>query len=88
MVAELIVRYFGSLDERVEGYFGRENEELHRSVATCAIRLVIFFLYIIVHGKRRFDREEALLLKMLFIGAVCEMFSLRGWDAMPRIGLY
>lgn len=88
VVVELIVKSFGSLDERVEHYFGRENEELRRSVATCAIRFAIFFLYIVVHGRRRFDSEESLLLKMLFIGAVCEMFSLRGWDAMPRLGLY
>jgi hypothetical protein len=87
-LSSYIVQYLGSLDDRVEGYFGSADEELNRSFSTCIIRFVIFFLFIIVCGRKVFTKEETIWVNMLFIGAIFELFSIKGWAGMPRLGLY
>ena len=94
-VGDFIVRTFGDLDERVEGYFG-EQKEWERSAMNCTIRFTIFFLYLFVcmatRGRRGvkhiFTEEETILMNLLLIGTIFEMFSLQGWGGMTRLGLY
>ena len=95
-VGDFIVRTFGRLDERVEGYFG-EQKDWERSAASCTIRYSILLLYYVVcmvsrGGFKRagyvFTSEETILINLLLIGTIFEMFSLQGWAGMTRLGLY
>ena len=95
-VGDFIVKTFGGLDSRVEGYFG-EQRDWERSPTNCMIRFTILFLFyavcMISRGGRKntgyiFTPEETILINLLLIGTIFEMYSLQGWGGMTRLGLY